>query len=305
LSAVAEAKRVVQPGGLIFAAFITRYAAHRWAAANEPTWIVDDPEAAQTLLDTGRLPVRPLRPGGFIGYFAHPDEVVPLCRRAGLEVRAVWGVDALVSQIEEGVNQLSGKAWDYWVDLSTRVASDPALFGAAEHLLVLARRPLWREALRRLAVELNAAGIPYKVVGSACLALHGLPLTPGDIDVETDAASAYRIQALWLDAVVDPVMLQTNPTYRTYLGHLSIDGITVEIMGDMEHREGDGWMPTAASTETVVELDGVPVPVAWLEEEALAYVRRGRLERTAQCLPYCDRDRLLALLRRETPTVVI
>ena len=26
--------------------------------------------------------------------------------------------------------------------------------------------------------------------------------------------------------------------------------------------------------------------LAWLEEEALAYVRRGRLERTAQCLPY-------------------
>ena len=139
-SAVAEAKRVVRPGGLVFAAFITRYAAHRWAAANEPTWIVDDPEAAQTLLDTGRLPPRPHRPGGFIGYFAHPDEVVPLIRRAGLEVRAVLGVDALVSQIEEGVNRLSGTAWERWVDLSTRVASDPALFGAAEHLLVLARQ---------------------------------------------------------------------------------------------------------------------------------------------------------------------
>ena len=73
----------------------------------------------------------------------------------------------------------------------------------------------------------------------------------------------------------------------------------------MERPEGDGWVSTAASTETVLELDGVPVPVAWLEEEALAYVRRGRLERTAQCLPYCDRDRLLSLLRRETLTAVI
>ncbi len=139
-SAVAEVRRVVRPGGLVFAAFITRYAAHRWA------------------------------------------------------------------------------------DLSTRVSSDPVLFGAAEHLLVF-----------------SAAG----------------------------------------------------------------RNITVEIMGQVERREGDGWVSTAASTETFVELDGVPVPLAWLEEEALAYVRRGRLERTAQCLPYCDRDRLLSLLRRETPAAVI
>ena len=249
--------------------------------------------------------MRPLRPGGFIGYFAHPDEVVPLIRRAGLEVQAVLGVDALVSQIEEGVNQLSGKAWDDWADLSTRVASDPALYGAAEHLLVLARRPLWREALLRLATALNAAGIRYKVVGSTCLALHGVPLTPGDIDVETDAAGAYRIQALWPDAVVDPVILCEELTYRTHLGHLSIDGVPVEIMGQVERREGDVWVSTAASTETVLELDGVPVPVAWLEEEALAYVRRGRLERTAQCLSYCDRDRLLSLLRREVLMTVI
>ena len=71
LSALAEVERVVRPGGLVFAAFVTRYAAHRWAAANEPTWIVDT-RVRQTLLDTGRLPPRPHRPGGFIGYFAHP-----------------------------------------------------------------------------------------------------------------------------------------------------------------------------------------------------------------------------------------
>ena len=52
-------------------------------------------------------------------------------------------------------------------------------------------------------------------------------------------ASAYRIQALGPDAVVDPVMLRTSPTYCSHLGHLSIDGITVEIMGAMErHEEG-------------------------------------------------------------------
>ena len=34
-------------------------------------------------------------------------------------------------------------------------------------------------------------------------------------------------------------------------------------------------------------------------EETLAYIRRGRLERAAQCLPHCDHVRLLALLHME------
>lgn len=304
LAALAEARRVVRPGGMVFAAFISRYAGHRWAAAAEPTWLVDDPDSDRMLLDTGRLPPRPLRPGGFVAYFAHPREVAPLCWRAGLEVRAVLGVEGLVSQIEAGVNQLEGDAWARWVDVNWRVAPDPSLHGAVEHLLVVTRRPLWRAALRHLAEKLNAAGIPYKIVGSTSLALHGLPLAPGDIDVETDGASAYHVQTLWPEAVVDPVMLRTSAAYRSHLGHLSIDGVTVEVMGAMERPAGDGWVSTSASTETIVDLDGVPVPISWLEEETLAYVRRGRLERAAQCLPYCDQNRLLALLRGDVPTAV-
>jgi hypothetical protein len=34
-----------------------------------------------------------------------------------------------------------------------------------------------------------------------------------------------------------------------------------------------------------------------LEEEALAYLRRGRLERAALCLPLCDSDRFRALFQ--------
>jgi len=47
--------------------------------------------------------------------------------------------------------------------------------------------------------------------------------------------------------------------------------------------------------------DGVPIRVPWLEEETLFYIWRGRLERAALCLSYCDRDRLLVLLRGERP----
>jgi len=76
-------------------------------------------------------------------------------------------------------------------------------------------------------------------------------------------------------------------------------------MGDLHRREGGGWVRAMAATETTVDLDGVPVRVPWLEEEALAYVRRGRLGRAGECLPHCDHGRLLALLRGEQAAGVL
>ncbi len=51
-----------------------------------------------------------------------------------------------------------------------------------------------------------------------------------------------------------------------------------------------------------LDLDGVPINVSWLEEETLACIRRGRLDRAALCLEHCDRARLLGLLRRQQAT---
>jgi hypothetical protein len=59
-------------------------------------------------------------------------------------------------------------------------------------------------------------------------------------------------------------------------------------------REGDGWAPAQTSHTEMVMLDGAPICVSWLEEEALAYIRCGRLERAALCLPHCDYSRLFA-----------
>ena len=93
--------------------------------------------------------------------------------------------------------------------------------------------------------------------------------------------------------------LRENEVYRSHFGRFDFDGVAVEVIGDLRRREGGRWVPTRAKTETTVNLDGVPVRVSWLEEETLAYVRRGRLDRAAQCLPHCDQVRLLALLRGE------
>jgi hypothetical protein len=296
---------VLKPGGFLYATFISRYAAIRWAAAHEPSWILEHPELAETILTTGVLPPRGESDAEFVAYFAHPSEVVPILRTVGFELVTVLGVEGLVSMVEDGVNALSGEAWDTWVDLNYRIATDPSIHGCVEHLLVVAVKPLWRTVLRQIARRLDETGVAYKVVGGASAALHGVPVPVNDLDIETDAEDAYRFQALFANHVVEHVALRENEVYRSHFGRFDFDGVTVEVIGDIRRREGERWVPTRAKTETTVDLDGVPVRVSWLEEETLAYIRRGRLDRVAQCLPHCDQGRLLALLRGEEAVGVL
>jgi S-adenosylmethionine-dependent methyltransferase len=305
LRALAEARRVLRPGRPLFAAFISRYAVPRWAAAREPSWPLENPELLESLLSTGVLP--PGEDGSleFVAHFVHPAEVVPLCWRTGFEVVALLGVEGLVSMIESEVNALSGEAWDAWVDLNYRVARDPSIHGCVEHLLAVAVKPRWRPLLRQIARRLDQGGVAYKVVGGASVALHRVPIPVKDLDLETDAEGAYRFQALFAERCIEPVSLRESEVYRSHFGRFDFGGVTVEVMGDLHRRESDGWVPTMTTTEATVDLDGVPVHVSWLEEETLAYVRRGRLDRAAQCLRLCDRDRLLALVRGEQATGVL
>ena len=47
-------------------------------------------------------------------------------------------------------------------------------------------------------------------------------------------------------------------------------------MGDLHRREGDHWVPTTATTETSIDLDGVPVRVSWLVGRCAFGVGNGR-----------------------------
>ncbi len=303
--ALAAAYRVLKPGGRLFAAFISRYAALRYTAAHEPFWPLEQPELLEGILTTGVFPPREKPDTEFVAHFAHPTEIEPLCRDAGFDVTTVLGVEGLVSMIEDEVNDLSGAAWDIWVDLNYRVASDLSIHGCVEHLLAVAVKPRWRAALRQIARRLDEAGVAYKIVGGACAALHGVPLPVKDLDVETETEDAYRFQALFPDQVVESVTLRESEIYRSHFGRFDFDGLIVEVMGDLHRREGDKWVPTAATTETTVDLDGISVRASWLEDETLAYVRRKRLDRAALCLPHCNPDRLLALLRGKQKTDIL
>lgn len=297
--ALAEAYRVLVPDGRLFAAFIPPYAPLRCIAVQQLIWALEQAEQLEMLL----APDTPSQDGATdtapVAHFTPPTKIIPLLKRNSFEVITVLGVGGMAGIIEDEASALSGKGWEAWGDLNYRLAADPSIHGYAERLLAVAVKPRWRTVLRQIVQRLDEFGVEYKVVGGASVALHGVPIPVDDLDLETDAEAAYRFQALFEKQVVRPVALSDSETYRSHFGRFDFGGVSVEVMGDLHRWERERWVPTATVTETVVDLDGVQVCVSWLEEETLAYIRRGRLERAAQTLPYCDNNRLLALLRGE------
>lgn len=43
--------------------------------------------------------------------------------------------------MEQKVDALEGDAWAAWVDWNYRLGQDPTLYGAADHLLYVGRKP--------------------------------------------------------------------------------------------------------------------------------------------------------------------
>jgi S-adenosylmethionine-dependent methyltransferase len=297
LQALREAYRVVKPGAPVFVAFIARYAGHRDAAAHYPENACKNPALYDTIARTGLLPPRADERVGFVAYFAHPDEIKPLCKLAGFEVRCLLGLEGVVSVHEDKINTLQGDAWQQWVDMNYEIAHDPAILGGVEHILAVCIKPRWKSVLKEMAETLKENNITFTVVGGTSLALRGFDVPVRDLDLEMSVQDTFRFEEIYHDHSVDGVNLRENHQWRSHIGRFVIDGVNVEVMGGLCRRVGQNWVPSFLFTRSSVDLDGVSIPVLELEEEALAYLRRGRLNRVSLALPLCKADRLLELLR--------
>ena len=140
-------------------------------------------------------------------------------------------------------------------------------------------------ALRILVSRLRAADILWALTGSTAFGLQGLPIEPGDIDVQTDEAGAYAIELLFAEHVVRPVRPRDSARVASHFGALGLEEITVEIMGDIRQRAPAGrWQPPPGPSALVLrtDWDELRVPVLSLEYERPAYAELGRLDRARQ-----------------------
>ena len=114
------------------------------------------------------------------------------------------------------------------------------------------------------------------------MALQGMPVEVHDIDIQTDKDGAYEIERCFAEFVIEPVRYSETERIRSYLGVLEIDGVKVEIMGDIQKRLGNRSWEEPVKVERYrrwVEVDGMRIPVLSLEYEYQAYLRLGRVKR--------------------------
>jgi SAM-dependent methyltransferase len=141
LAALAEAARVVRPGGLVAAVAISRFAS---LLDSLRRGLLTNPELVAMVerdLREGqhRNPSLELNPNWFTtAFFHHPDELAAEVRDAGLDLEAVLAIE--------------GPGWlfeDRWTDSAQRdsvlrairaVEREPSLLGQSSHLLAVARR---------------------------------------------------------------------------------------------------------------------------------------------------------------------
>ena len=141
--------------------------------------------------------------------------------------------------------------------------------------------PIYFNVLRQIYARLSNTDVNWVVTGSLGFALQGVPVQPNDIDIQTDKAGAYEIESLFSDVVVRKVKFSSTERIKSHFGALQIDGIEVEIMGDIQKRGADGvWEEVVdpAHYRQTVEIDGMIIPVLSLEYEYQAYLKFGRVE---------------------------
>jgi hypothetical protein len=159
----------------------------------------------------------------------------------------------------------------------SRLVEDVILTEAGE------RPNRWDAALETFLRTVDGQDIAWYLVGSASLAVRGIGLVPGDIDLAADAEGAHRLGELLADALIEPVIPVTDWICdwwgRAFLGarvewvgavHPSVD---VPLPAD--------YGPVAASRLETVHWRGYALRVPPLDLVLGVSERRGLTQRAA------------------------
>ncbi len=126
---------------------------------------------------------------------------------------------------------------------------------------------------------------PWALLGSTGSHLQGLPVEPPDIDIATTLAGAYLMAGCLIDYMRAPVRYGQTPNYASYFGVFEVDGVRVEVMGNLVVSGEDGVIDTVEhfarwnDRVRLVKVDGMNVPCVPLEWQLVANLLIGRVER--------------------------
>ncbi|MFW9915471.1 MAG: nucleotidyltransferase domain-containing protein [Candidatus Thorarchaeota archaeon] len=146
--------------------------------------------------------------------------------------------------------------------------------------------------LRIIYDRLKNEDLRWTIVGSMNLALQGMPLKPNDIDICTNEEGAYAIEKHLHEYVVKSVSYSSTGKIRSHLGELNIQGIKVEIMGDVETKSSSGrWVGKEATDQPIfIDVEDMKIGLWSLEHERQSYMNLGRKERARQIKEWLEKQ---------------
>ncbi len=168
-------------------------------------------------------------------------------------------------------------------------------------------------ALHAIVPPLFKAQQPWAVMGSTASVLQGIPrYVPPDIDIVTTMVGAYIMEGAIssLGATFRPVSHSVGGPYTSYFGIFEVQGVKVELMGDLIIQCDDGMIDCRdhwsrwSDKVRVLHFDDLHIPVVPLEWQLVANTLLDRPERVGDISRYLlahgfDRAYVDALLADE------
>ena len=138
----------------------------------------------------------------------------------------------------------------------------------------------WQDALAEVCRRLDGAGVDWWLTGSAALAVRGIPVTPGDLDLVVSDEDAHRVGDLLLDCLIEPVA--PADWFCRWWGR-AVLGARVEWVGGVgpsaDRPEPTDFGLVAAARLETVRWREYDVRVPPLELQRAVSSRRGLVER--------------------------
>jgi ubiquinone/menaquinone biosynthesis C-methylase UbiE len=293
--AIGEMRRVLRPGGLVLhsthtrapqsANVILRNKWHELVEARGQRWKrpgAPNREAVTAEFQSLGASLEEIEASHSTGVTIPRQEIADIAHRIHSDS---WVVSDEV--LQETVAELTEWAQGHFGALDAPIPDEHVFIW---QVMRFDRAPLLPEPIRcaliQLAPILGAAGAPWALGGSCSLALHGVKMTPHDIDIITDADGARRIGDA-LQRIAEEkqaVAWGEGKRIRSQRGIYRLGDIEIDIVGAGEMREGEDWIPPRSPSEWQTETLTLPgseaaVTTFTLEHERDAYHRLQREEK--------------------------
>ncbi len=147
--------------------------------------------------------------------------------------------------------------------------------------------------LRKIYREMQNDEIDWVITGSLGLAIKGIPVQPQDIDIQTDGDGLKHFVRTFSHALTQEPTIQETEHTRSVIATLMIEGIPVDIMGDVQHRDEDGFWddpPNLSMNRIYLQVADMRIPTFTLDFEEEVYRSIGRKDKAeliAQYLRIC------------------